>query len=78
MEKTIIEVKSNGVVSAKQGKNSRTPYEHQKKAMANLDKFRHNSLHHARKRLRIQIKMCLVLETSVQPWVSTQATVLPS
>ncbi len=37
MENTFVEVKSNGIVSAKQGTNSRVPYEHQKKAMKNLD-----------------------------------------
>ncbi len=37
MENTFVEVKSNGVVSAKQGSNKRTPYEHQKKAMESLD-----------------------------------------
>ncbi len=37
MENTFIEVRSNGVVSARQGSNKRTPYEHQKKAMENLD-----------------------------------------
>lgn len=37
MDNTFIEVKSNGVVSAKQGRNGRSPYEHQKKAMENLD-----------------------------------------
>ena len=37
MENTFVEVKSNGVVSAKQGTNIRTPYDHQKKAMENLD-----------------------------------------
>lgn len=36
-EKTIIEVKSNGKISAKKGSNIRTPYEHQKKAMECLD-----------------------------------------
>ncbi len=37
MENTFIEVKSNGVVSAKQGSNGRSPYEHQRKAMECLD-----------------------------------------
>ena len=37
METTFVEVKSNGVVSAKQGSNRRTPYDHQKRAMDNLD-----------------------------------------
>ena len=37
MEDTFVEVKSNGTVSAKQGSNSRTPYEHQRKAMECLD-----------------------------------------
>jgi hypothetical protein len=37
MENTFIEVKSNGVVTAKKGSNAGTPYEHQKKAMENLD-----------------------------------------
>ena len=37
LENTFIEVKSNGVVSAKQGSNKRTPYDHQKRAMENLD-----------------------------------------
>ena len=37
MENTFVEVKSNGVVSARQGSNTRTPYEHQKRAMENLD-----------------------------------------
>ena len=37
LENTFVEVKSNGVVSAKQGKNQRTPYDHQKSAMHNLD-----------------------------------------
>ena len=37
MESTFFEVKSNGVVSAKQGANTRTPYDHQKEAMENLD-----------------------------------------
>ena len=37
MENTFIEVKSNGVVSAKQGSSKRTPYDHQKRAMENLD-----------------------------------------
>ena len=37
LEKTFIEVKSNGVVSAKQGSSKRTPYDHQKRAMENLD-----------------------------------------
>ncbi len=36
-EKTIIEVKSNGKISAKKGSNIRTPYDHQKKAMECLD-----------------------------------------
>ncbi len=33
----ILDVKSNGVVSAKQVTNTRTAYEHQKEAMKNLD-----------------------------------------
>ncbi len=37
MEDTFFEVKSNGIVSAKQGSNSRSPYEHQRKAMECLD-----------------------------------------
>ena len=37
MESRFVEVKSNGIVSAKRGKNKRTPYDHQKKAMKNLD-----------------------------------------
>ena len=37
MEDTFVEVKSNGTVSAKQGSNRRTPYEHQRKAMECLD-----------------------------------------
>ena len=37
MENTFIEVKSNGIVFAKQGRNQRTPYDHQKRAMENLD-----------------------------------------
>ncbi|SEA84170.1 Superfamily II DNA or RNA helicase [Oribacterium sp. KHPX15] len=37
MENTFVEVKSHGLVSAKTGRNSRIPYEHQKKAMENLD-----------------------------------------
>lgn len=37
MENTFIEVRSNGVVSAKQGSNGRSPYEHQRKAMECLD-----------------------------------------
>lgn len=37
MNNELIEVKSNGIVSAKQGTNKRTPYEHQKDAMKNLD-----------------------------------------
>ena len=37
MDSTYLEVKSNGVVSAKQGSNKRIPYAHQKKAMENLD-----------------------------------------
>ena len=37
MENTFVEVKSNGVVTAKQGSNSRSPYEHQRKAMECLD-----------------------------------------
>ena len=37
MESSFIEVKSNGVVSAKKGNNQRSPYEHQRKAMACLD-----------------------------------------
>ena len=37
METTFVEVKSNGIVSAKQGSNKRTPYDHQKRAMENLD-----------------------------------------
>lgn len=37
MDNTFIEVKSNGVVSAKQGSNGRSPYEHQRKAMECLD-----------------------------------------
>ena len=37
MENTFVEVKSNGVVSAKQGSNKRVPYDHQKRAMENLD-----------------------------------------
>lgn len=37
MENTFIEIKSNGVVSAKQGSNGRSPYEHQRKAMECLD-----------------------------------------
>lgn len=37
MDNTFIEVKSNGVVKAKQGSNKRTPYDHQKRAMENLD-----------------------------------------
>ncbi len=37
MDKTFIEVQSNGIISAKKGKNIRTPYDHQKKAMQNLD-----------------------------------------
>ena len=43
MENTFVEVKSNGVVSAKQGTNTRTPYDHQKKAMENLDIINENS-----------------------------------
>lgn len=34
---TFTEVKSNGTVSAKQGINTRIPYDHQKEAMENLD-----------------------------------------
>lgn len=37
MESRFVEVKSNGTVSAKRGKNKRAPYDHQKKAMRNLD-----------------------------------------
>lgn len=37
MDNTFIEVKSNGVVFAKQGSNGRSPYEHQRKAMECLD-----------------------------------------
>ena len=37
MEQAFVEVKSNGIVSAKQGRNTRSPYEHQKKAMESLD-----------------------------------------
>lgn len=37
MENTFIEVKSNGIVSAKKGSNKRTLYYHQKKAMESLD-----------------------------------------
>ncbi len=37
MENTFIEVKSNGIVSAKKGRNSRILYDHQKRAMENLD-----------------------------------------
>lgn len=36
-ENTIIEVKSNGKITAKKGSNTRTPYEHQKNAMECLD-----------------------------------------
>lgn len=38
-----IETKSNGTVSPKRGSNKRTPYEHQKKAMANLDIINRNN-----------------------------------
>lgn len=37
MESMVIEVKSNGVVSAKQRSNKRTPYKYQKKALENFD-----------------------------------------
>jgi superfamily II DNA or RNA helicase len=37
MGNTFVEVKSNGVITAKRGSNARSPYEHQKKAMENLD-----------------------------------------
>ncbi|MSS64735.1 DEAD/DEAH box helicase [Velocimicrobium porci] len=37
MEQTYIEVKANGLVSAKKGANNRIPYAHQKAAMENLD-----------------------------------------
>ena len=37
LENTYVEVKSNGIISAKRGTNSRTPYEHQKRAMENLN-----------------------------------------
>lgn len=37
MEQSFIEVKSNGTISAKQGRNTRSPHEHQKKAMESLD-----------------------------------------
>ena len=36
-EQPFVEVKANGIISAKQGRNARSPYEHQKQAMANLD-----------------------------------------
>ena len=36
-ENTLIEVKSNGKITAKKGSNIRTPYEHQKNAMECLD-----------------------------------------
>lgn len=37
MESKFIEVDSNGTVTAKQGKNTRPPYEHQRDAIKNLD-----------------------------------------
>lgn len=39
---TAIETKSNGIVSPKKGSNSRSLYEHQKKAMSNLDIINRN------------------------------------
>lgn len=42
MENTTVEVKSNGVIYAKQGSNKRIPYEHQKEAMKNLDIMEEN------------------------------------
>ncbi len=41
--KTYVETKSNGIVSPKNGSNKRALYEHQKKAMANLDIINRNS-----------------------------------
>ena len=37
MENIMVEVAASGVVSAKQGKNARSPYEHQQKAMEGLN-----------------------------------------
>ena len=41
--KTYVETKSNGIVSPKKGSNKRALYEHQRKAMANLDLINRNS-----------------------------------
>lgn len=41
--KTYVETKSNGIVFPKKGSNKRALYEHQKRAMANLDIINRNS-----------------------------------